>query len=89
MPDVRHQPPSHTAVLIALTQGQFAWVDSTDYALVAPHRWTAFLSRNTWYAKTRIHGKTVYMHRLILFGNEETNMKVDHVNSHGLEITGA
>jgi hypothetical protein len=71
--------------LIQLTDGRFAVVDAEDLSILAQHRWTAVCSGNTCYAKTRIGGKTIYMHRLILFGNELTNMKVDHINRNGLD----
>ena len=62
-------------------------IDAADIPIIEPYRWTAIQSSNTWYAKTRIGGRTVYMHRLIVFGDHEseTKMKVDHINRNGLD----
>lgn len=75
-----------TAV-IPLTQGQLALVDAAVLPILANYQWTAFRSRNTWYAKAHVGNKTIYMHRLILFGDEaDTNTcKVDHINANGLD----
>jgi hypothetical protein len=75
-------------VQIPLTQGQVALIDRQDYALVKPHHWSVIRSGNTWYAKTRIGGKTTYMHRLIALGPDNRtpgSIKVDHINRNGLD----
>jgi hypothetical protein len=73
--------------LIFLTQGQVALVDSDDLVLLVPYAWTAYRSRNTWYAKAHIGSKTVYMHRLIKLGPQglREKTKVDHWNGNGLD----
>jgi hypothetical protein len=72
---------------VPLTQNQFALVDTEDLPILAPYRWTAFRSRNTWYAKAHVGGHTLYMHRLILFGKRAASerRKVDHWNRNGLD----
>lgn len=79
--------PKTGTVRIPLTQGQYAVVDAQDSALLAAYRWTALRSNNTWYAKSHSGGKTIYMHRLILFGEEESGetRKADHRNGNGLD----
>jgi len=72
---------------IPLTQGYFAVVDDQDAPMVERHRWTVLRSGNTCYAKTRINGRTVYLHRFIMFeGNAgDSKRKVDHINGKGLD----
>lgn len=72
---------------IQLTQGQVALVDAADLPALEQYHWTAFRSRNTWYAKAHVGDKTIYMHRLILFGEDASTEKrtVDHVNGNGLD----
>jgi len=77
------QQPTTYSATITLTQGKVALVDDTDMPLVAAHRWTAFRSRNTWYAKCRINGKTIYLHRLIVGASR--GIIVDHINRDGLD----
>src|SRR5258708_35597621 len=78
---------ANSTTTIPLTQGKFAVVDAQDAALLAGYRWTAIPSNNTWYAKTHAGGKTIYMHRLILFGEAQSAdpRKVDHRNGNGLD----
>lgn len=72
---------------ISLTQGQVALVDAADLPKLCRYKWTAFHSRNTWYAKAHVGNKTIYMHRLILFGENASTekRKVDHINGNGLD----
>jgi hypothetical protein len=73
--------------LISLTQGKVALVDSDDLGHIAPYRWTAIRSRNTWYAKAHVGKQTIYMHRLIKLGSDglTAKCKVDHHNGNGLD----
>jgi len=74
-------------VSIPHTQRKLAIIDSADAELVNAHRWIAVRTSKsgTWYARTRINGKPVYMHRLILFGDSPSPFKVDHINGNGLD----
>lgn len=65
---------------VALTQGKFAFVDDEDFELVSQFNWQ--LSNNR-YAKAKVNGKTISMHRLIL--NPKSPETVDHINSNGLD----
>ena len=78
---------ANSTATIPLTQGKFAVVDAQDSTLLAGFRWTAIRSNNTWYAKTHAGGKTIYMHRLILFGGAQFGdaRKADHINGNGLD----
>jgi len=73
--------------LVPLTQDRFALVDPADLEILAPYHWTALDSGNTWYAKAHSGNKTIYIHRLILLGEEagSDKRKVDHVNGNGLD----
>lgn len=52
----------------------FALVDGEDYERVARHRWCF----TNGYPSTRIGGRLVYMHRMIL--DEPSNWQIDHRN---------
>lgn len=72
--------------LLPLTQGQFATVDDSDYALVSRFKWSAWKHRRTYYAVRTIcvHRKQqrVAMHRLIM---GTPKCLVDHINGNGLD----
>ena len=67
---------------IPLTQGKVALVDAGDLPLIASHSWCADPSLHTWYAQTRIAGRTIRMH-LLLVG--ATGLRIDHINGDGLD----
>ena len=62
--------------------GQFALIAKTDFELVKNHKW---YDHGTGYAYTKINGKTIMMHRLIL--NASKGQAVDHRNRNGLDNT--
>lgn len=68
---------------IQLTQGKVAIIDDDDFALVSKHKWYAKEDKESWYARTRINNKPVYMHRLIL--DAPRGKPVDHINRNGLD----
>lgn len=76
---------------IPLTRGQFALIDSDDYARVSPFRWLAMptpTSGGSYYAAANVKDadgrrRTIYMHRLI--ANAPTGKEVDHVNHETLD----
>jgi hypothetical protein len=62
---------------IPLTQGKVALVDDEDYEWLSQYKWCVSRSNNRkWYAETRINGKLVYMHRMIM--NAQPGETVDH-----------
>ena len=71
---------------IKLTRGQVALVDDADFELLNQYKWSLAIGSNagySFYAKTRIKNKTVYMHRMIL--NPTDKQTVDHDNGNGLD----
>lgn len=66
---------------IALTRGLKALVSAEDFERLNAFSWHAVPGRNTFYAATKIAGKTVYMHRLVV-GLVAT--AVDHRDDNGL-----
>jgi hypothetical protein len=68
---------------IILTQGKKTIVDDCDYDLVKKYNWHALKGRHTFYALTRIDGKYISMHRLIL-GLKDRLQWGDHKNGNGL-----
>ena len=64
---------------IGLTQGKIAIVDDDSFGLVSKHRWHAAKRSNTFYAGSRIGGKYILMHNLIL-----GERGVDHIDGNGL-----
>jgi len=71
-------------VEVPLTQNKVALIDDQDSARVLAYRWHASKDRSgNFYAKTRMAGKRVSMHRFILeLGETE---EVDHKNRNGLD----
>ena len=70
-------------VKITLSNGAIALVSASDADLVAQYRWRPSQSKMTCYAVTKIDGRTVYMHRLIL--EAKPGEYVDHKNYDGLD----
>jgi hypothetical protein len=70
-------------MLIPLTKGKQAVIDRQDFNLISGHKWN-FKDR---YAETKIGGKTVLMHRLIMGvgGVVGKQVVVDHINHDGLD----
>lgn len=67
---------------VHLTKDKVALIDHADLPLIRGYRWSAFLSRNTWYAKA---GTKTLMHRLILGLTHSRHNPVDHINGDGLD----
>lgn len=72
---------------IPLTQNQFALVDDEDFDYLNQWKWCVISPSGKgptkkYYAFRKMHGKNVYMHRLIL--NPDKNVVTDHIDSDGL-----
>jgi hypothetical protein len=76
--------------LIPLTQGQFAKVSPEDYDQLTQRNWYAHWNHCTksFYARARINGKGVLMHRLIL-GITDPKIHGDHRDMDTLNNTRA
>jgi hypothetical protein len=75
-------PSDPTLRRIALGQDLFATVDAADYRRINKHKWYAYRHGRQIYAICRTHGKTVYMHRMVLRARPGT--LVDHTDGNGL-----
>jgi len=67
---------------IPLTQGLFATVDAADYKKVSEHKWSVCRQGYKVYAKARISGRIVLMHRFLL--RPRRGYQVDHIDGNGL-----
>lgn len=69
---------------IPLSRGKFAFVDDEDFEWLSKHKWAALKRRNNrFYAVSKIGGKSVSMHRIIL-GLTDSNIFADHKDNDGL-----
>ena len=55
-------------------------IDTADYELVRGHRWSVHVKKNTNYAETRVSGKKIRLHQLLL----PDVSQVDHEDGNGL-----
>jgi hypothetical protein len=69
---------------IQLTKGKHALVDNDDYAWLSRHKWHTKIAPLTHYARSRVNGKMVLMHRHIL-GVTEASIIIDHINGDGFD----
>jgi len=68
------------AVIVPLTQGQFALIDADDEPRVRQHKWFAVRDpnkRGCYYARAKIGGRVVPLHRFIL-QVDDPKLLVDH-----------
>lgn len=77
-------------ITIPLTKNQFAIVDIADSVEVNKHSWSAVYCKSTksYYARTEIKGKTVYLHNFLLNhdpSESKNKITVDHVNRDTLD----
>ena len=68
---------------LRLSQGHVAIIDAHDAERVGRHSWHAVKAKKTFYARTQIEGRAVYLHRFVV--NAEPGRTVDHVNHDGLD----
>ena len=70
--------------MIHLTQGKTVVFDKKDKEMLLKYNWWAVFLGSGWYAATKISGKRILMHRMLLglsFGEEGI---VDHIDGDGL-----
>lgn len=67
---------------LKLSNGGYTIIDNIDYELVKNYKWYKIKKRNTWYARTCIQKKCVYIHRLIM--NHPEGMMIDHLDGNAL-----
>ena len=70
--------------MIPLTQGKFAHFSDEDAALVMQHKWWAVFLGSGWYAATKIQGRRVLMHRMLMGLQIGEKTLVDHIDGNGL-----
>lgn len=77
--------PTGQTMLVPLTKGRFALIDTIDAELIGQHRWYAMQVNHLWYAITAIGvgaGRMVLMHRMI---RADIVIDIDHDNRDGLD----
>lgn len=62
---------------------KYVKVSDQDYNMLKEYRWNVEKSGHTFYASTKIKGKKVRMHRMIMHDIGE--LQVDHINRNGLD----
>ena len=70
-------------ILIPLSQGKHAIIDSRDLSLVDGYKWYATKNSHGFYASAWNSGRAIYMHRLILPAGD--GLTPDHINRNGLD----
>jgi hypothetical protein len=71
------EPPDPSVRYIPLTRGKFAIVDAEDYEWLSRYKWYTS-GGSELYAKRKMRGKTIFMHREIM--QVPQGMVVDHIN---------
>lgn len=66
---------------IPLTQGAVAWLDESDYPIVAPYVWRTLKRGWNTYAIARVNGHTTTMQKLIM--KPEKGLEIDHCDGVG------
>lgn len=75
--------------VINLTRGYCAIISHEDYRMVNRYSWYTHFSKGSGrkfgepYARTRINGKHIYMHRFIM--DAKVGLQVDHRNNQTLD----
>ncbi len=65
--------------------GLFALVDDEDFDFLEQFKWWAKFKSNTIYVETRIEGKLIKLHSLLLNNPAGSAFVVDHINHNGLD----
>lgn len=87
LPPIREgppDPPNGNFRYLTLTKGRQALVDPEDYERLKDYKWCTLVTHSgRAYAHTRIAGRMVYLHRVIM--NAPPGKCVDHINGNGLD----
>ena len=67
---------------INLTQNKVALVDDEDFKWLNKWKWHAKKEKNTFYARRKKNGKTILMHRVVMFPKDGS--EIDHKYYNGL-----
>jgi hypothetical protein len=70
-------------VKVPLTRGKVALIDAADAEAVLRYRWHARRAPRNYYARTKIGGRQVELHRFLL--GEDAGPRTDHRNRNGLD----
>lgn len=66
-----------------LGHGRVVLVDDADLDMLRQFKWLPVRRGQTYYARSRFGGATIYMHRLLLL--PDPDQSVDHKNGNGLD----
>lgn len=71
---------------IKLSKSDITIVDSNDYDILIKYNWYTFINKRNGYkyARAKIKGKHIYMHRLIM-GVLNSTEPIDHINMNTLD----
>ena len=58
-------------------------IDADDYEKVKPYKWYMKKNKNVNYVVTKVNGKLIFLHRLLL--NITDKCIIDHINNDGLD----
>ena len=70
--------------LIPITQGRSVQVDDSDFQQLSQYKWSLFKVKDLEYAKTKINGNTVMIHRMIMGCSKGDGILIDHRDHNGL-----
>lgn len=82
----RRRPPVDSddgTSIVPLTEGYVAIIDTVDCDRVAQYTWCAQSDTHRVYARARVNGAFVRLHRFILYA--PPGVDVDHINGNGLD----
>lgn len=71
------------SVTVPLSHGYFAFIDIGDSNKIQSRSWYASRSFGGLYARTKINGRQISMHRFLM--NCPSGLEVDHINRNGLD----
>lgn len=75
--------------LVPLTRGLTAVIDADDLDLVAGFVWNAQTGRGTHYARSKLNGEPLWLHRLVMGLDRADPRVVDHIDHDGLNCRKA
>lgn len=72
-----------TTIEIPLSRGHVALIDDTDADIITRFSWYLNGSERAYYARGKVAGKPIFMHRLLV--GDPPEFRVDHINHDGLD----